>query len=235
MDENTIKNGRDVDGTSLESQYEEQRRNNHDLKLGGLLQYICELQSAGQLTARLNLKYNYKPTTIASNTWAAHSQASLREQEQTLYNFDPYAMIRFQSKTWHGLKVAMEEKYTIEDMRINDTETDFNFNTYSSLSSLSVDYAHKWLALSATMRYEHFVNDIDDHQAAIDDRTYDDWMATAKATMRLGTKRKVVLSADRGVQRPTYTPVLPLRPHRQQHRRDGGGQPVTDTIEEHAA
>ncbi|MBQ8938119.1 MAG: TonB-dependent receptor [Prevotella sp.] len=210
VNENTIKNGHDADSTPQESQYEEQHRTNHDLKLGGLLQYICELEKAGRLTTRLNLKYNYKPTTVASDTWAAHTQASLREQQQTLYNFDPYAMIRFQSKTWKGFKFALEEKYTIEDMRINDTETAFNFNTYSSLSSLTLDYSHSWLALSTTLRYEHFVNDIDDHQSASHDRTYDDWTVSARATMKTGAKSKIVLSADRNVQRPTYTQLYPF-------------------------
>ena len=125
-------------------------------------------------------------------------------------NFDPYAMIRFQSKAWNGFKFSLEEKYTIEDMRINDTETAFDFNTYSSLSSLSVNYSHSWLALNATLKYEHFVNDIDDHQTDIDDRKYDDWMLAAKATMKLNAKNKFVLSFDRNVQRPSYTQLYPF-------------------------
>ena len=211
ISENTIKNGQEADGTRQESQYEEQRRTNKDLKLGALLQYIRDFEKAGRLTARLNLKYNYKPTDVASDTWAAHSEASLREQHQTLYNFDPYAIIKFQSKSFGGFKFGIEEKYTIEDMRINDTETQFNFNTYSSLTSLSANYSHSWLALAATFRYEHFINDIDDHLSAEShDRTYNDWMLATQATMKLNKSNKLVLSYDRGISRPTYTQLYPF-------------------------
>jgi hypothetical protein len=211
ISENTIKNGQEADGTRQESQYEEQRRTNKDLKLGALLQYIRDFEKAGRLTARLNLKYNYKPTDVASDTWAAHSEASLREQHQTLYNFDPYAIIKFQSKSFGGFKFGIEEKYTIEDMRINDTETQFNFNTYSSLTSLSANYSHSWLALAATFRYEHFINDIDDHLSAEShDRTYNDWMLATRATMKLNKSNKLVLSYDRGISRPTYTQLYPF-------------------------
>lgn len=211
VNENTIKNGHEADGTRQESQYEEQRRSNTDLKLGALLQYIRDFNDVGRLTTRLNLKYNYKPTDVASDTWAAHSEASLREQHQTLYNFDPYAMIRFLSKTFGGFKFGIEEKYTIEDMRINDTETQFNFNTYSLLTTLSANYSHKWLALNTTFRYEHFINDIDDHQSTVSqDKTYDDWMLAAKATMKLNKNNKLVLSYNHDISRPTYTQLYPF-------------------------
>ena len=210
VDENTIKNGHEADGTLQESFYEEQRRSNRDLKLGGLMQYICDFERLGRLTTRLNLKYNYKPTTVASDTWAAHSDASLHHQQQTLYNFDPYAMIRLQSKTWNGFKFSLEEKYTLEDMRINDTETTFNYNTRSALSSLSAAYSHRWLALDATFRYEHFVNDIDDHRPTQNTKHYNDWMLTTRATVKWGDKNKFTLSLDRDIQRPTYTQLYPF-------------------------
>lgn len=210
VDENTVKNGHEADGTQQESAYEEQRRSNRDLKLGGLLQYIRDFEKVGRLTTRINLKYNYKPTTVASDTWAAHSEASLREQQQTLYNFDPYAMVRLQTAEWNGLKLGLEEKYTLEDMRINDTETTYNFNTYSSLTSLSATYSHKWLALDATFRYEHFLYDIDDHQTASHDKAYDDWMLAAKATVQAGSKSKFALSFNRDVKRPTHTELYPF-------------------------
>ena len=210
VSESTIKNGHEADGTEQESNYEEQRRSNRDLKLGGLLQYIQDFEEWGRLTTRLNLKYNYKPTDVESDTWGAHSESSLREQNQTLHNFDPYAMVRFQSKTWNGFKFGIEEKYTIEDMSISDTETDFNFNTYSSLTSLSANYSHNWLTLDATFRYENFINDIDDHQTASHDKTYNDWMLSAKATTKLNAKNKFVLSYDRDIARPTYTQLYPF-------------------------
>ena len=205
MSESSIKNGQEADGTKQESRYEEQHRSNRDLKLGGLLQYINDINNVGRLTARLNLKYNYKPTDVESDTWAAHSEASLREQRQTLYNFDPYAMIRFQSDVFSGFKFGLEEKYTIEDMRINDTATKFNFNTFSSLTSLSANYSHAWWTLDGTFRYEHFINDIDDHQSTTShDRTYNDWMLSAKATAKIGNKNKLVMSFDRNISRPNY-------------------------------
>ena len=129
VSESTIKNGHEADGTEQESFYEEQRRSNRDLKLGGLLQYIRDFDDLGRLTTRLNLKYNYKPTEVESDTWAARTEASLREQNQTLHNFDPYLMAKFQFKPWHGVKFSVEERYTIEDMSISDTSTDFDFNT----------------------------------------------------------------------------------------------------------
>ena len=210
VSESTIRNGHEADGTEQESFYEEQRRSNRDLKLGGLLQYIRDFDEVGRLTTRLNLKYNYKPTDVESDTWAAHSDASLREQNQTLHNFDPYAMVRFQSKAWNGFKFGIEEKYTIEDMSISDTETDFDFNTYSSLTSLSANYSHAWLALDATFRYENFINDIDDHRSGDHDKTYNDWMLSAKATMKLNAKNKFVLSFDRDIARPSYTQLYPF-------------------------
>ena len=210
VSESTIKNGHEADGTEQESNYEEQRRSNRDLKLGGLLQYIRDFNDLGRLTTRLNLKYNYKPTDVESDTWGAHSESSLREQNQTLYNFDPYAMVRFQTKARNGFKFGVEEKYTIEDMRITDTETEFNFNTYSSLTSLSANYTYSWLNLDATLRYENFINDIDDHQRESHDKTYNDWMLSAKATMKLNAKNKFVLSFDRDIVRPTYTQLYPF-------------------------
>ena len=180
VSESTIKNGHEADGTEQESNYEEQRRSNRDLKLGGLMQYIQDFEEWGRLTTRLNLKYNYKPTDVESDTWGAHSESSLREQNQTLHNFDPYAMVRFQS------------------------------NTYSSLTSLSANYTHDWLTLDATFRYENFINDIDDHQTASHDKTYNDWMLSAKATAKLNAKNKFVLSYDRDIARPTYTQLYPF-------------------------
>lgn len=211
VSENTIKNGFNADGSAQESQYEEQRRSNTDLKLGALLQYIRDFKNAGRLTTRLNIKYNYKPTDVESDTWAAHSESSLREQHQTLYNFDPYGMIRFQSETFGGFRFGLEEKYTIEDMRINDTATKFNFNTYSSLTSLTADYSYAWLALNTTFRYEHYLSDIDDHLSTVShDRTYNDWMLSAKATVKMDKKNKFVLSFDRNISRPSYTQLYPF-------------------------
>ena len=210
VEESTIRNGHEVDGSEQESYYEEQHRNNRDLKLGALLQHICDFNNAGRLTTRLNIKYNYNPTDVSSDTWAAQSPTSLREQTQTLYNFDPYAMIRFQSKSFGSFRFGLEEKYTIEDMRISDTATRFNFNTYSSLTTLSANYSHAWLGLDATLRYEHFINDIDDHQAPVSDRIYNDWMLSAKATIKLNKANKFVLSFDRDISRPTYTQLYPF-------------------------
>ena len=111
----------------------------------------------------------------------------------------------------HGsFRFGLEEKYTIEDMRISDTATRFNFNTYSSLTTLSANYSHAWLGLDATLRYEHFINDIDDHQAPVSDRIYNDWMLSAKATIKLNKANKFVLSFDRDISRPTYTQLYPF-------------------------
>lgn len=115
--ENTVKNGHDADGNSLESKYEKQYRSTRDLKLGGLLQYIYDNDKAGRLATRLNLKYNYQPTSVSSDIWAANSEFSLREQQQTLYNFDPYAMVRFESKAFNSFHFRLEEKYTQDDQQ----------------------------------------------------------------------------------------------------------------------
>ena len=208
--ENTVMNGHDVDGNSQESKYEKQHRSTHDLKLGGLLQYIYDSEKVGRLTTRLNLKYNYKPTSMSSDTWAARSETSLREQQQTLYNFDPYAMVRFESKAYNGFNFRLEEKYTQENMRIKDTETAFNFKTYSLLSTAAVNYTYAWLALNANLRYEHYVTDLDDHETAIRYNTYNDWMLSVKATLKAGKRSKFVLSFDRSIQRPTYTQLYPF-------------------------
>ena len=211
VNENTIKSGHEADGAVQESRYEEQRRSNTDLKLGALLQYIHDFRDVGRLTTRLNIKYNYKPTDVESDTWAVQNETTLREERQTLYNFDPYAMLRFQSKAFGGFKFGLEEKYTIEDMRITDTQTKFNFNTYSLLTTLSANYSHAWLGLSTTFRYEHFINDIDDHQSTVShDRTYNDWMLSARATVTMNKKNKLVLSYDRDISRPTYTQLYPF-------------------------
>lgn len=208
--ESTVKNGHEADGTEKESLYEKQRRLNRDLKLGGLLQYIHDFNNVGRLTARLNIKYNYKPTNVNSDTWAAQTEKSMRRQNQTLYNFDPYAMLKFQSKTIGGFKFGIEEKYGIEDMRINDTATKFNFNTYSSLTTLSAAYSYKWLTLDATLKYEHFINDIDDHQTPDYDRTYNNWMLSARGTVKVNSNNKFVLSFKNDISRPTYTQLYPF-------------------------
>ena len=208
--ENTVKNGHGADGNSLDSQYEEQHRSDHDLKLGGLLQYIYDSEKAGRLTTRLNLKYNYKPTTVSSDTWAVHSEQSLREQQQTLYNFDPYAMVRYESKALGGFKFRVEEKYTLENMRINDTETAFNFKTYSLLSTFAFTYAYARLSLNANLRYEHYVTDLDDHETANRYNTYNDWMLSLKATLKADERNKFQLSFDRDIERPTYTQLYPF-------------------------
>lgn len=208
--ENTVMNGHEADGNSLVSEYEEQHRSTHDLKLGGLLQYIYDSEKAGRLTTRLNLKYNYKPTTVSSDTWAARSELSLREQQQTLYNFDPYAMVRFESKAFNGFKFRVEEKYTQENMRIKDTETAFNFKTYSLLSTAVLTYAYARLSLNANLRYEHYVTDLDDHEATSRYNTYNDWMLSVKATLKAGERDKFVLSFDRDIERPTYMELYPF-------------------------
>ena len=208
--ENTVMNGNDADGNSLDSKYEKQHRSTHDLKLGGLLQYIYDNEKAGRLTTRLNLKYNYKPTSVSSDAWAARTALSLREQEQTLYNFDPYAMVRFESKTFNGFKFRVEEKYTQENMRINDTETAFNFKTYSLLSTAVLTYAYARLSLNANLRYEYYVTDIDDHETASRYNTYNDWMLSIKATLKASERGKLVLSFNRDIQRPTYTQLYPF-------------------------
>jgi len=208
--ENTIKNGHDENGVEQESHYEEQRRSNKDVKLGGLLQYIQDFESAGRLTTRLNLKYNYKPTDVESDTWAAQSESSLRKERQTLYNFDPYVMVKFQSRTWNGFKFGLQEKYTIEDMRISDTASEFNFNTYSSLTSLSGNYSYRWLTLDATFSYENFIHEINDHRSESHEKTYNDWMLAAKTTFKLSSRNKVELSYNRDIVRPTYTQLYPF-------------------------
>ena len=208
--ENTVMNGNDADGNSLDSKYEKQHRSTHDLKLGGLLQYIYDNEKAGRLTTRLNLKYNYKPTSVSSDAWAARTALSLREQEQTLYNFDPYAMVRFESKTFNGFKFRVEEKYTQENMRINDTETTFNFKTYSLLSTAVLTYAYARLSFNANLRYEYYVTDIDDHETASRYNTYNDWMLSIKATLKASERGKLVLSFNRDIQRPTYTQLYPF-------------------------
>lgn len=211
VNENSVKNGQEANGTWQESNYEEQRRSNTDLKLGALLQYIRDFKGGGRLTTRLNLKYNYKPTDVTSDTWAAHSESSLRQQHQKLRNFDPYAMLRFKSKTYGGFNFELEEKYTIEDMSIKDSETQFDFNTYSSLTTLTANYTHAWLSGGATMRYEHFLNDIDDHLSTVShDRTYNDWMLSAWMSMQLNKKNSISLNFDRDLSRPTYTQLYPF-------------------------
>lgn len=209
-DESTVKNGHAADGTGQDSQYEEQHRSNHDLKLGALLQYIYDDERLGRLTTRLNLKYNYKPTTVSSDTWAARTAQSLREQEQTLYNFAPYAMVRFESKARGGLKFRVEEKYTQENMRIRDTETAFNFKTYSLLSTADLSYAYRRLTLGANLRYEHYVTDLDDHASATRYTTYNDWMLALRATLKASERSKLTLSFNRDIQRPTYTQLYPF-------------------------
>ena len=209
-DENTVKNGHDVDGNSQESKYEKQYRSTHDLKLGGLLQYIYNSDKVGRLTTRLNLKYNYKPTSVSSDILATGSELLLREQQQTLYNFDPYAMVRFESKALGGFKFRVEEKYTLEKMRIKDTETAFNFKTHSLLSTADLTYANAWLSLNANLRYEHYVTDLDDHETASRYNTYNDWMLSLKATLKAGERNKLVLSFNRDIQRPTYTQLYPF-------------------------
>lgn len=208
--ENTVMNGHDADGNSLDSKYEEQHRSTHDLKLGGLLQYIYDNEKVGRLTTRLNLKYNHKPTTVSSDTWAAHSESSLRKQQQTLYNFDPYAMVRFESKAFNGFKFRLEEKYTQENMRIKDTETAFNFKTYSLLSTAAFTYTYAWLSLNSNLRYEYYVTDLDDHETAVRYNTYNQWMLSVKATLKAGKRSTFVLSFDRDIQRPTYTQLYPF-------------------------
>ena len=209
-DEHTVMNGHEADGNSLDSQYEEQYRSNHDLKLGGLLQYIYDSEKVGRLTTRLNLRYNYKPTNVSSDIWAEHSEVSLREQQQTLYNFDPYAMVRYESKAINGFKFRLEEKYTLENMRIKDTETAFYFKTYSLLTTAAFSYAYAWLSLNANLRYEHYITDLDDHEATTRYNTYNDWMLSVKATLKAGKRSKLVVSFDRDIQRPTYTQLYPF-------------------------
>lgn len=209
-DENTVKNGHDVDGNSQESKYEKQYRSTHDLKLGGLLQYIYNSDKVGRLTTRLNLKYNYKPTSVSSDILATGSELLLREQQQTLYNFDPYAMVRFESKAFNSFKFRLEEKYTQENVRIEDNMTAFNYRTYSLLSTAAFTYAYARLSLIANLSYEHYVTDLEDHMTAERYNTYNDWMLSAKATLKAGERGKFVLSLDRDIERPTYTQLYPF-------------------------
>lgn len=211
VNESTIRTGHDMLGNEATPAYEEQERSNRDVRLGGLMQYIREFPSGQRLTARLNLKYNYKPTDVKSETWSP-SQSTVKEgMRQTLHNFDPYAMVRFQFQPWHGIKCSLQEKYTIEDMSISDSSTEFDFNTYSSLTSLSAAYAHGWFSLDATVSYENYATDITQSwlNTWSHDHTYNDWMLTAKATAQLSEHHKLQLSYDRDIVRPTYTQLYP--------------------------
>lgn len=208
----TIKTGVNASGGEAEPQYEEQMRDNTDLKLGGLFQYLRDFAAGGRLTARANLKYHRKPTDVESDTWAAQSPASLRRERQTLYNFDPYFMLSFQSKDWNGFSFRLQERYTIEDMRINDTASRFNYNTYSWRTTLNAKYKCAWLALDATGHYENFRDRVDNHLSpqAATERTYNDWMLAATAEFRLSERHKLLWGYDRGIKRPSYTQRYPF-------------------------
>jgi len=210
IEDNTIKNGCDAAGISTEAEYEEQVRSNNDLKLGWLLQHIHEFASAGKLTSRVNLKYNSKPTDIAEGKWGAASSETASSERQNLYNFDPYFMLRFQSRSWKGISFGIEEKFTIEDMRITDSQTRFNYNTNSWLTTVNGNFKYKWFSAKMTAQFDRFSNTVDSHSSAGISHTYNDWLADVSTTFKLNGSNAITLGYKRDISRPSYTQLYPF-------------------------
>lgn len=210
VNENSIKSGADAQGVHSESIYEEQQREGKDIKFGSLLQYVCDFTTAGRLTTRLNIKYNSKPTTINDDTWSASTAHINRYQKQELKNFDPYSLIDFKSIDWQGFNFGVSEKYVLNNMTIDDSSTEFNYDTYSSLTTLSANYSHKWLSLSAKGTYELFQQKIFDHQNDRIKDTDHDWMGSGSMEAKLTDRHSLKLTYDRDIKRPTYTQLYPF-------------------------
>lgn len=214
--ENSIKSGADAQGNHVESVYQEQVRDAKDMKLGSLIQYIQKWSRAGQLTTRLNLKYNTLPTTIGDNIWSASLAKASNNQKQELKNFDPYAMIDFQSVKLGGFKYGLTQKVVLNDMSISvdDTKaggnTEFDYDSYSSLTTLKLAYQHGWLGLSSNTTYENFHHRIADHQNADIKHTEHDWMGDVNLSAKLSDHHSLSLKYDRSIKRPTYTQLYPF-------------------------
>ena len=84
VSESSIKNGQEADGTKQESRYEEQHRSNRDLKLGGLLQYINDINKTHTPCSGSNLKkWEGSSSALRRNMLLRTCASATRKQSST--------------------------------------------------------------------------------------------------------------------------------------------------------
>ena len=201
-----------LDGQGVEdgAKYENRTRSIHDLKMGYLLQYIQKFESGDKLTTRVNIKHNHLSANVDKSTWAmSASDYNASREHHKMNNFDPYGLMKFQSRAYGAFSWGLSEKYTINRIRTEHAADRFNFNTCSSLSSLNMQIVAGCFSFAASGDYEYFDHRSNDFTHSEILKYYNNWMANAKASFAITGNHSIVFNFNRSVTHPEYEELDP--------------------------
>ena len=186
-------------GADAGTTVQQQENNTRNLKLGALMQWKHLFADKGLLLARMNLRYLYQKISVEEEDWDMLSQYSVSNAQEKWNKFTPYGQVSYASPTWSGFNFTVQEKFTLEDMKVEDIATDFRYNSSTSATTLNLNYKVKALRLFANAGYEYYNNKIDDVK-----RSYNDWVLKAGIAVGLPKGNGISFTFNRFFKRPTY-------------------------------
>ncbi|MBQ0049551.1 MAG: TonB-dependent receptor [Bacteroidales bacterium] len=195
---------------SLGEEYEEQLRDEKNTKVGGLLQYKRLIPAGGSFIARANIRHFTQRTLLESEEWGEGDFDVKEHVTQRIHNFAPYIYLDYSSPTWHGFSLSANEKLSLSNLHIEDSYTQFNYDSRAALTSLSLRHRSKKLTLAASADYEHYHHLI--HDGLNDDirRSYNDWQTNLSATYQVDKNHRLRANYRRSYQRPSYAELYPF-------------------------
>lgn len=209
IQENSIKSKRNDNGDYSDSEYEEQVRKARNLTYSTRVSHQVLWRKGSGLTSELDFMHQYKPTKVLSDTWAAHTPETVKEEEQDVLQYRPYAIVRYTSPKWGGFDFNITEKADFSYLRITDTATEFSYQTGLSNTALTLNYKLGPLTLKTSGVYEHFRHRIHKYSALATIKSYDDWLYSWAVTMKVARHHSVLATYDRTIKRPSYTQLYP--------------------------
>ncbi len=186
----------DYTGTTLQ----QQDKNTSKFKLGGLLQWKHLFADQALLTARLNLRRQHEDINLTNNSWDLTNTHQARDAREETRNFTPYGMLSYESASWNGFSFRVQEKFTLEDMDIEDRVGKWDYSSANNNSALALNYKINKVKLTADGSYDYYRNTIDDVT-----RKYNDWLLKTAMTWAPGKACDFSFTFKRSIKRPTYT------------------------------
>lgn len=198
--EEAVTNFFDESGVESGNTIQQQANVSNNQKYGALLQWKHLFSNKASLMARMNLRYLYQKTTVDNEVWKMLDEHSTSAAQEKWNKFTPYGQVTYNSQNWGGFNFAIQEKFTLEDMKVEDLVSVFNYNSATSASTLKLNFKSKIVNLYANGGYEYYSHRIDGVT-----RSNNDWILKAGATWLISKKFTADISYNRFFKRPTYS------------------------------
>ena len=209
IEDSSIKSKQNDNGEYDDSEYEEQKRRARNLTYLTRIAHQVSWQKGGTLASELDFKHQYNPTKVLSDTWAARTPETEKEEEQDVLLYRPYSIVKYSSPKWGGFAFSVTEKADFSYLRIDDTATEFSYQTGLSNTALALNYRKGPFTLNASGTYEHFRHRIHKFSAMATIKSYDDLLYAWSTNVRLARHHTLLSSYDRTIKRPSYTQLYP--------------------------